>query len=438
MFKDNFFGRVQNLLQTINIRLDEKEYQRAHSRGAGAFSRRRKLTFKHLVVFLMSVMSKSIQKELNHYYKLIQSGDFDIQHVTKGAFTQARAKLEHTAFIELSNLVVDEFYDSAPWMSWNGRRILSIDGSAVALPESPSLKQVYPTHKFGAGERERSMARVSHLYDPLNKIIINASIGPYSESEISLGKKHFDFIESGDVVLLDRYYPSIWLFLVLQNIGADFVVRLKETRWKSAIQLLEGTVNEKTVELQVSKEHLGLLKEYKVEKTKIKCRIIRYTLKNGEKMVLCTSLTDREAHDRQSIFELYGKRWGIEESYKFLKCRLDLENFSGKTPHAILQDFYVKIMLSNLCTMGMLEQEIRLEQEQQKNQPKLKYQLNRSFTISVFKDLPLFMFLKQKLKQALDAFYQLIRKALSPIRPGRSFKRRTSPTKKGKMNYKPI
>jgi Transposase DDE domain len=386
----------------------------------------------------MSVITKSIQKELNHFYKLIQSGDFDIQEVTKGAFTQARAKLKHTAFVELSNLVVDEFYNSAPWMSWNGRRILSVDGSALSLPESPTLRAEYPVHKFGAGERERSMARISHLYDPLNKIILSASIGPYSESEISLGEQHFEFIESGDVVLFDRYYPSIWLFLVLQKIGADFVVRLKETRWNAAVELLEGNVNEKTIELQVSKAHLSLLKKYQVSETKIKCRIIRYTLENGEKMVLCTSLTDRKAHDRQSIFDLYGKRWGIEESYKFLKCRLDLENFTGKTPHAILQDFYVKILLSNICTLAMLEQELKLEANQANGKNKLKYQINRSFSISVLKDLPVFIFLKQKLKQALEAFNLIIQKALTPIRPGRSFKRRTSPSKRSKMNYKPV
>ena len=129
--QNNFLGRVQNFFKTLNSRLDEKEYQQAHSVGAGAFTRRRKLTFKQLVVFLMNVVTKSIQKELNHYYKLIKSGDFDLQHISQGAFTQARAKLKHTAFVELSNRVVDEFYNEAPWMSWHGRRVLSVDGITI-------------------------------------------------------------------------------------------------------------------------------------------------------------------------------------------------------------------------------------------------------------------------------------------------------------------
>lgn len=386
----------------------------------------------------MNVITKSIQKELNHYYKLIESGEFDIQHVSKSAFTQARAKLNHTAFVELNEHLVDEFYNEAPWMSWNGRRVLGIDGSTMNLPDSPSLREVYTAHRFGAGEREKLIARISHLYDPLNKIILHASVGKYTSSEKELCKGHLDFIQSGDIVLGDRYYASIGLFLVLQKIGADFVVRLNEDHWTAAKQLLKGNVNEKTVELQVSSNHLNLLREFNVSETKIKCRLIRTTLSNGEKMVLCTSLVERDVHDRQSILELYSKRWGIEESYKFLKCRLDLENFTGKTPHAILQDFYVKVFLSNLCTLVTLEQELKIEDDQHTKGNKFRYKVNRTFALSNLKDLPVYVFLKGKIKQALEAFSLLIQKALSPHRPNRTFPRRSSPRKSSKMNYKPI
>jgi hypothetical protein len=59
----------------------------------------------------MTLLSKSIQKELNHYYRLMQSGEFELAQISNSAFTQARAKLKHTAFIELSDRVVEEFYD---------------------------------------------------------------------------------------------------------------------------------------------------------------------------------------------------------------------------------------------------------------------------------------------------------------------------------------
>ena len=385
----------------------------------------------------MNLLSRSIQKELNHYYRLMRSGEFELTHISNSAFTQARAKLKHTAFMELSERVVDEFYNEAPWMSWHGRRVLSIDGSPVCLPYHSELKKVYGTHALGSGKREKLMARISHLYDPLNKMVLHGTIAEYKKSEMSLCEGHLDSIQSGDVVLFDRYYASVWLFMVLEKIGADFVMRLKEKQWKAAKSLMKDQAQDRIVEFEVSQEHLHLLKKYGVINTKIKCRLVRVKQQSGEDMVLCTSMKENQIYSADDIAKVYSKRWGIEESYKFLKCRLDLTNFSGRTPHAILQDFYVKIFLSNLCTLVTLEQELKLE-KQQKGGQKKKCQIHRTFALSSFKDLPIFIFLKRKLKQALDAFYKLIKQALSPVRENRSFPRRTSIRKLSPTNYKPI
>lgn len=386
----------------------------------------------------MTLLSKSIQKELNHYYRLMQSGEFELTQISNSAFTQARAKLKHTAFVELSDRVVDEFYSEAPWMSWLGRRVMCIDGSTICLPYHPDLKEVYGTQKLGSGDREKLMARISHLYDPLNKVIVHGTIAEYKRSEMSLCEGHLDFIQSGDVILCDRYYGSVWLFLVLEKIGADFVMRLKEKQWTAAKELIQDGARERVVEFQADPDHLHLLKKYGVTNKKIKCRLVRVKLESGEDMVLCTSMTNKKEYRAEDIAKVYAKRWGIEESYKALKCRLDLANFSGRTPHAILQDFFVKIFLSNLCSLVTLEQELKLEQEHKKGEKKLKYRINRTFALSSFKDLPIFIFLKRKLKQALDVFYSLIKKRVSPVRDNRSFPRRTSIRKLSPTNYKPL
>lgn len=45
---------------------------------------------------------------------------------------------------------------------------------------------------------------------------------------------------------------------------------------------------------------------------------------------------------------LYHYRWGIETYYGLLKSRLDLENFTGRSPEAVRQDVYATIFLNNL------------------------------------------------------------------------------------------
>ena len=81
----------------------------------------------------------------------------------------------------------------------------------------------------------------------------------------------------------------------------------------------------------------------------ITCPLIKVELENGEKEILCTSLTDNEKYQYKDFDFLYHYRWNEEEAYKLLKSRLELENFSGKTARAVKQDFYAKIFLMTLC-----------------------------------------------------------------------------------------
>ena len=64
----------------------------------------------------MLKFKSSIQRELDRFYKEVTQSDFNIQTMTKGAFTQARAKLNSWVFKRLNEVAVNSFY--------NGGRIL--------------------------------------------------------------------------------------------------------------------------------------------------------------------------------------------------------------------------------------------------------------------------------------------------------------------------
>ena len=87
----------ENLSQNIVYDLKNEEFK-GHSKSGpvGVFSRDRKLTFKNLVVMIINFKS-SIQRELDGFFKALSKSDFKIREVTKGAFTQARAKLTQLA-----------------------------------------------------------------------------------------------------------------------------------------------------------------------------------------------------------------------------------------------------------------------------------------------------------------------------------------------------
>ena len=67
--------------------------------------------------------------------------------------------------------------------------------------------------------------------------------------------------------------------------------------------------------------------------------------RSGEVEVFCTSLLNEEKYKRTEVLKLYKERWNIEEGYKLIKSRLEVEDFSGTRSIVVKQDFYIKTLL---------------------------------------------------------------------------------------------
>ena len=86
-----------------------------------------------------------------------------------------------------------------------------------------------------------------------------------------------------------------------------------------------------------------------LDKRPIKVRMLRVELDSGETEILVTSLTDMKKFSYDLFSELYHLRWPVEEDYKTLKYRLEVENFSGKSVLSVYQDFHANLFSKNLA-----------------------------------------------------------------------------------------
>ena len=263
---------------------------------------------------LIQGLKRSLQRELNSFYQKLQRKDFLLQHVTKGAFSRARAKLKPEAFGELNDTGINSFYKHAPYQQWRGFRLLASDGSTAVLPNHPSIKEEFGVTKFGPyANSPRSVARISLLYDVLNFTTLDGQIGGYTTSERQLLKQHMGKIKPGtDLLLLDRGYPSYGLLFELQAKGIHYCIRLTDDWWLETRKLCEGDEDREVV-FQLPKNKIELRKQYPNASTDIRCRLVSVTLDDGSKEVLCTSLLDKEAFPMDYFAELYHFRWNIEE-----------------------------------------------------------------------------------------------------------------------------
>jgi hypothetical protein len=318
-------------------------------------------------------------------------------------------------------------------------RLLAVDGTRLVLPNHPTVAQEFGVHKFGPkADSARSLAMGSLLYDALNLITIDSQIAPYAASERDLLMEHLDHVNPGDLLLLDRGYPCFWLLFLLKARGIGFCVRLKEDWWLKVKDFTQSPDKERIVTFALPKKDRAKLKDFPhMEDTEITCRLIKVELENGEKEVLCTSLTDSKTYLYEEFEQLYHYRWNEEEAYKLLKSRIELEDFSGKTAKAVRQDFHAKVFLMTLCAAYAhpIEEKVIEEYEADRNR-KFDQKINRTNALATTIDILIPTFIRKKYREALQAFDQIVKNTREIIRPGRSNPRNKKPKRTYSMNYK--
>jgi hypothetical protein len=120
----------------------------------------------------------------------------------------------------------------------------------------------------------------------------------------------------------------------------------------------------------------------------LKVRFVSLQLSSGELEVLVTSLVDEERYPTSEFQKVYHQRWGVETFYGLLKGRLALENFSGVTVEAVLQDIHAAVFLTNLESVVTRKAQARLPQpgqEQGKKKRRYRKKVNRAVSFHALK-----------------------------------------------------
>ena len=381
-------------------------------------------------MFLLLHSGRSLQREIDLFYEGLGYSSQKLP-LNKGAISRARSALCPHVFKALNQESVQAFYQQAKVERWKGHIVKAIDGSTMLLPEShSSVKEAFPAHGFGPKAAcKRHMATLSQLYDVFNGVVCNAEMAPYATDEMTLAKKHLQHCSPGELLLFDRYYPSYGLFVKLLQGGLHFCVRMKDGWWKAVRELVNSTDNDRIVVFQLPKAHHHYAQ-------RITLRLIKMQDKQGKVRVFCTSLLDKERYSRRSISNLYKKRWRVEEAFKTLKQRLQLDQFSGITAGAVQQDYYAKMLLISLVKiMAFQIKPARKNVPKTKQGAKKRVKINYTYALSRLKKIILQMIRNADPLPLLKHFINRIKLIYEPSNEGkhnpRNFKRKVC-----KPNYK--
>lgn len=329
--------------------IESQGFKKRNRKAETMFTRLRSLPFALVLIMILRKSSKSLQCIVNE-----TTGSLGMEEISASAYSQARYKLKHTAFIELNQkAIVDVVYQDGDFKKFWGKRILAIDGSKIRLPNTPDIFATFGTIAYSQGEDsdvqgEHPYALGSVLYDVLNRVAIDAALGQANAYEVDLAIAHLAYTQDNDLLLMDRNYPSYRMLATLHQGGRDFAIRCSAASYGVARQMLKGEgPDSQVVTLTPCAEQVQAIRAAGLPNT-ITVRFVRVLLSTGEFEVLVTSLLDEVLYPTPDFLALYGLRWAIETFYGVLKTRLTLENFTGLGVEAVKQDFYATIYLSGL------------------------------------------------------------------------------------------
>lgn len=377
-----------------------------HPHHPAAFSRRRILTPPVLVALMLTSMSKSVQTELDTFFAHLHQQAHLLRAVSAQAFAQARAKFALTALPAACDWLIQRVQLAGGVPSWHGLRLVIGDASTVCF----GLRASTVRHAAVATQI------LFGLFLPGAELMLAASLHSSGESERQMLFEHLDRLGPSDLLLLDRGYPCAWLVAALNLRSIFFCMRVDSTGFACVRDFLRSGDAERIVTLAAPSRHKAL--DYECPCQPQTVRLIRNCTPNGCVRVLMTNLLDTLRFPATAFSDLYYYRWRIEEAFKRLKHRLQLEQVTGLSQQAVVHDVHAKILADNLQALA-----VTAAHNDAQLAPELR--VNRAYTHSVLKPLiPGLLLLHSAFVHLLPDALRLIASETSKYRPNLSKPRR--------------
>lgn len=378
-----------------------------------AFIRNRRLPLAVLVSFLLNAPRAGLQTEVDAFFDHALGRD-EARAPSKSALCQARRQLRAEALRDLVGHSAQVCAQHSVVAHWHGRRVLALDSTTLRVPDVPECAAHFGGMHTSCG-KFRPLARASAVLDVARGTFVDAVLGGFAEDDRALATRHLEGLGAGDLLVMDRGYPSREWLGQLSRRGVAFCVRIGHP-WSGVKRFVRSDREDARVDLGTATEPLPL-------------RLLRAVLPNGSMLVVATNLFD-EKITPADFAALYRSRWRIEEAFKLIKARLQVENWSGILPHTVEQDFYAALVRANcaaVLALAVRPDEARLDA------PPLdakgwRAKLNRTLTLKSLRHYLPRLLLALDLGKVLE---RLIERLRAPHAIERTRPDRTAPRKSG-------
>ena len=313
-----------------------------------------------LSMFLSQVMSadRSCQNTVDQSALTRLSYGMGSISTNTGGYCRARKRLPVEIISELARYTATAVAKmSPPEWQWRGRNVRLVDGTTVTMPDTASSQKVYPqqgNQKAGLGF---PICRIVGITCLSTGMLIDASIGRFNGKggdERTLLRRLEESFCSGDLILADAFFASYFFIAAMLEKGVDILMQQNGPRAKVA-DFRKGTK-------LGSKDHLIIVQKPKVcpdwmtsaQYESMPASITVRECRVGEK-VLVTTLLCHKTTNKQTLKNLYRKRWHVELDIRDIKTTMGMNVLSCKTPEMVVKEIWVYLLAYNLIRLMMLQ-----------------------------------------------------------------------------------
>lgn len=390
------------------------------------FTRERRLNLETTLALILNMVRPGerlgYQKVIDRFFSdtgLAFPGQDIVKPPDKAAFQRARKKIPVAVFQLLftaATACAQALARQHTKLTWNGFRVLAMDGTKKNLPDSPELREYFDAPH----QAHFPQMLTGVLFDVLAKIPLNYIRAPFYASERDLARELLQDLGPGDLLLVDRGYPGYEMFHAIIQQGVDFLARLpKDGLFKEAQEFLARGKRDGKITIYAPKKLRQAHPD--TDFPPLTLRLLAVALPGAkETAVFITTLLDSKRHPRRALGNLYHYRWAEEEFFKTIKEHLRAEEFRGHRVQFIDQELLSTYLYYTLTRILMLEA------AQQQAIPVANLE-TKAALVAVARYLDRLL-----LAKSLPECQELLRRCLAEIswrkyhpRPGRKFPRKS-------------
>ena len=294
--------------------------------ATGRQSRRQRQLPARLVVYYVMALALYAQASYGEVLRCLlegvrwlRLGGVDPALATKSAITRARSRLGVMPLQRLFQRLARPFAEPLTPGAWyRGRRLVSLDGTTIDLPDTPELEARFGRPAASRGVSGFPQLRLLGLAETGTHALFAAAIDRTDSSELGLAPQLFAQLQPDMLCLADRAFVGFALWREAVATGADLLWRLRANQVLPCQQRLpDGSYLSRLYASPKHRRH---------DEGGVVVRVINYRLEgvpDAEPLYrLVTTLLDPGAAPAAELAALYHERWENEGTFAELKVTL--------------------------------------------------------------------------------------------------------------------